>query len=131
MEAAIDAHAVIAKVAARDSAEELLKLIISEAAPHGSHALELFQKLHTEIGQILRADRAAPQAPATPGYRPMSDDEARAWERRTKINFGMHKGKLIKDVPVQYLAWLDGENDFARELHRYLGAPSVARELED
>lgn len=136
MTTTIDTTAHSAKVDARRHADEVLDLALSEAKRHGLHAREFFLRVYTQLGELLRENPADPgavpaPAPAAPlDVRPMTDDEARRWERNTTIKFGKHQGALVKDVPIEYLSWLDDQNEFARDLHRYLAAPSVAREIE-
>lgn len=56
---------------------------------------------------------------------PMTDRESLDYER-TKLGFGEHGKKLIRDVPLDYLAWLADESRRTwMLLHRYLNAPRI------
>lgn len=144
----IDTTAIAAKINARKEAEaatanarqhadEVLDLALSEAKRHGMHAREFFLRVYTQLGELLRENPADPGAakpaavlPPITRAGPMNDAEAARWGRVMRLSFGKHEGKFVKDVPIEYLSWLDDQNEFARELHRYLAAPSVAREIE-
>lgn len=79
------------------------------------------------------ASHAVPEeaAPRNDRPQPMTADEARRFERRS-MPFGQHRGKQVGDVPLEYLIWLDESSRvFQQELHRYLAAEHVQREIGD
>lgn len=121
----IDADALAAKVASRKAADDLLDLALSEAKA-APNARELLVALHAGLSEMLRLENEVAAAEPRGG---MSDDEARKWERHTFMTFGAHKGKAIKDVPLEYLLWLD-EDDFRRDLHDYLASGIAQREQD-
>ena len=59
---------------------------------------------------------------------PMSDKECRSFEDE-EMEFGQYAGKLIEDVPLDYLEWLaDTETRHARQLTRYLQSKRIKQE---
>ncbi len=84
--------------------------------------------LAVSVAAMDRAGLTQEQVDTTPANHPMTDEEAKAFGRRT-IGFGKHAGKRWDDVPAEYLAWLD-ETQWtqAKELHRYVGSAYVQRE---
>jgi hypothetical protein len=74
-----------------------------------------------------------PAASATPAVRapaePFTDAQAKAWGS-SRIQFGIHRGKRIDEIPISYLEKLVDPNDFTRHLRRYLASHRVALEQE-
>ena len=73
-----------------------------------------------------------PEAPElAKAIEPLSDLQAVFFEQTTKIPFGAHKDKLVKDAPLDYLIWLaEHEDDFVLVLRRYLKSPKIQREIK-
>lgn len=56
------------------------------------------------------------------GLEQMSTPQMKEFES-TAMPFGIHKGKMIKYVPIEYLEWLINRNEtdkFAEDLRRYI-----------
>lgn len=84
--------------------------------------------LAVSVAAMDRAGLTQEQVDPTPTEHPMTDEEAKAFGRKT-IAFGRHVGKRWDDVPSEYLAWLDDTQwTQAKELHRYVGSNYVQRE---
>ncbi len=82
------------------------------------------------IGKAATRHAPTPSLPP-PSWTPMTDDEARHFERRS-MPFGQHRGKQVGDVPLEYLIWLDeSQRQFGAELKRYLANERVQREQGD
>lgn len=120
-----------ARIAGRKFGEELVELILSESrthpvsATHPDFAAAVFEAVHKAMAGVLKVEPPKPAKDA-----PMSYEEAREWERRTKIEFGQHSGSLVKDVPLDYLLWLDGDK-FRGELKRYLASPLIQGQQQE
>ena len=61
--------------------------------------------------------------------KPMGVAELSAFEHM-QMEFGKYIGQQIKDVPLNYLLWLDGEFDFRRALKRYLASDEIQRQID-
>lgn len=68
----------------------------------------------------------APLPPQPAAVRPMDDDDARRFGRKT-LCFGIHRDKRYDEVPLDYLEWLADQN---LALSRYLASRRVQREQE-
>ncbi|MGB0600375.1 MAG: hypothetical protein ACPGLY_27170 [Rubripirellula sp.] len=58
---------------------------------------------------------------------PMTDEESRAFESHI-VEFGKWKDRMIREIPIGYLLWLDGQPDFRMKLKRYLASERIQRE---
>ena len=116
-------------VAARKSAQEVGKFIeweSSEFADDGARRIYFEQLLH-EVAS--RCPEEMPK-PTAPGVVPMTDAEATEFVLRS-MPFGIHVGKRVGDVPLEYLAWLaDQPCDFEREVKRFIKNPTIQRQYE-
>jgi uncharacterized protein (DUF3820 family) len=121
----MNASQLTARITGRKAGAELVELILSEASTHPMAAAwpeEFAQAMFAEIHKAMTAK--LPQVEAKPDRdAPMTYEEAREWERRT-LEFGKHQGEFVKDVPLEYLLWIDGDK-FRGELKRYLASPLV------
>ncbi len=80
-------------------------------------------------GRALLTAPLPPVAPVEPAITPMSDGEARGFEK-TEMPFGKHAGKPIAEVPLDYLDWLVGQNEeFNAKLARYMRNGLVQADL--
>lgn len=107
---------------ATDDVFELLSEFIKETVD-SDHMRAVWLRVGEMVDSATQVDRT-PQA--TPDA--MSDDEKKRFER-TEVPFGKHSGKQVKDVPLSYLEWIDGD-EFRTDLRRYLKHPDVWREQE-
>lgn len=72
------------------------------------------------------ADRVL--GPVETQLRVMSEDEARKFEQ-TRIQFGMHLGQEIIDVPIEYLVWVaDSQTNLQAYLRSPLGLRRISQE---
>jgi uncharacterized protein (DUF3820 family) len=86
----------------------------------------LGRRLHARPEMAAEGAKESPQRPATA---PMTDPEARAFGQQV-LSWGKHAGRTIDEVPLDYLVWLAGQEDeFRRELRRYLASPRIDAEL--
>ena len=115
----------IAARKAADEAFELMRLSIKEADISPEAMAVAWQRVHTEIGSVMLPTFAEPE-PTDSSV--MSDQEAKRFERST-MTFGKHEGEQIKDVPMSYLLWIDGD-EFRADLRRYLRREEVQQEQE-
>lgn len=60
--------------------------------------------------------------------KPMQAAELSAFEN-SQMEFGKYIGQQIKDVPLNYLLWLDDEFDFRRALKRYLASDEIQKHI--
>ncbi len=108
-----------ANKAAREAAGVVCQLILDEALSHRDTATASF------YGSLLEHLRDIVPEELWPSVKverdkPMTDDEAKRFGLQP-MPFGRHHfGKPIKDVPLDYLLWLETEPDFRRQLNRYL-----------
>jgi len=57
--------------------------------------------------------------PEVAPVRPMTPEQARDFEK-CPMPFGQHEYKPIGEVPIDYLVWLDSQEDFRKLLSQYL-----------
>ena len=114
-------------IAARKLAESARDFVVEiwqehEFTPDGD---ALFWKhLHDLIGET--AGIKLPE-PVTVGVPPMNTEESRKFGR-VPIPFGKHQNKVIDNVPLDYLLWLDAQPDFRVKLSRYLASRRIQHE---
>lgn len=129
---------IAANIAARQAAETVVDLINGELRTlidaHTQDALiPFFATLRECYGDNLTVEVVKEVERAPRGPRPMTDDEARAFERRS-MPWGKHKGKLISEVPLDYLDWvLDQPDTFKVDIERYVRSDWVrdAKKIEE
>lgn len=129
---------IAANIAARQAAETVIDLINGELRSlidaHSQDALApFFTTLRECYGVNLTVEVVKEVERAPRGPRPMTDDEARAFEKRP-MPWGKHKGKLISEVPVDYLQWvLDQPDTFKVDIERYVRSDWVrdAKKIEE
>ena len=123
----MNAETIKANMAAREAADTIHGLILDEAVSHRGNAAVAF------YGTVLSNLRAiVPDGlwPAIEVVRdePMNDEEAKRFGLQS-MPFGRHHfGTPIKDVPLDYLLWVEGEVDFRRQLNRYLRSRRMQQE---
>ena len=76
------------------------------------------------IGRLSRFCDAHDDAPCRPpppamSVMPMNEHQAKGFEAHT-MTYGVHKEKLIADVPVSWLCWLVDPSYFRDAVKRYL-----------
>ena len=116
-------------VEASNTADEVHRLASSEALRFtGDAALRFWRRLLENVCAVIppqyhptRVDRS--------DVVPMTREELREWEIK-KMPFGKHEGTQVKNVPLDYLIWLDEQPDFRRELKRYLKSDRIQREID-
>ena len=115
-----DADATKRRIGAKTHAKELIAFIDSEVAMEQTTELRwiLLDALAVRFGKNTREVVAE---------EPMSDAGSIVFERQLML-FGKHVGKRIKDMPMDYLLWLECEPDFRRKLRRYLHSERIQRE---
>jgi hypothetical protein len=111
------------RIKARETAAAIVDLAKQEAEnlPHAVRPV-----FYEEIARRLDVKFFTPPSPAAA---PFTDAQARAWGA-TRIQFGMHAGKRIDEIPLSYLEKLAEPNDFVRHLRRYLASHRIALEEE-
>lgn len=116
------------RIQARKAADEIMELVIEESRRHSPEARHFLMCLLDQLGQLLNEESPVVEQPQNNGA--MSDDDARHWERHYRIDFGKYSGQLIKDVPLDYLLWID-DDAFRRQLRRYLASDHAQQEQAD
>jgi len=115
-------------IAARKSAETVFELAVEQSRelPEAS-VVAYWCRLLLLVEQVLPSGmRVEP----TSNPSPMSEDEAKAFEKRS-MPWGKYNGTKIADVPMDYLLYIDDQKDeFRDRLHRYLASDRVQREQE-
>jgi len=79
----------------------------------------------------VRRRRPTPPATGRPRWNmePMTDAQAKAFGA-SKMPFGMHNGRRVDEVPIDYLERVADPNEFQRALRRYLNSPRIKAERE-
>lgn len=117
-------------VRCRKAAEEAFALVSDSLREELGGEPELLGKAWQQVCDAIAAVVQKPEEPAKPiASKAMSDAEAKRFENST-MQFGKHKGELVKDVPLSYLSWID-EDTFRADLRRYLLRDEVWREQEE
>lgn len=60
--------------------------------------------------------------------KPMRHEELCAFGME-RLEFGKHKGRMVDEVDLGYLEWLDSQPDFRKQLRRYLAAPTIQSQM--
>jgi len=111
-------EAIKANKAAREAADVVHHLILDEAMNHrGQTAVTYYKHILDGLRNIV-PDELWPSVDVVRDL-PMADEEARRFKKQV-MDFGIHYGKCIEDVPLDYLVWLEEQPDFRRQLNRYL-----------
>lgn len=103
-----------------EKALKILALALDSAAHDGEwkNAAVMF------IASLRKAGYAADimtaqGAPARPPYAPPKYKPTNPWwktDSTTRIHFGMHRGKLLSEIPTDYLLWLIDLRDINKNL---------------
>lgn len=121
----MDQSKIAARVAARQSAQQVVDLIAGEIKDFTDDQVESFWAIIQAI--------APPQEPtpaAEPEIVPMNDEESFGFGQRT-MQFGKHQGERIDSVPIEYVVWLaESADTFKTDLKRYLMSRRVQAEQE-
>ena len=115
---------ILKRKEARDSAQTAAELVLGEAGRHDSDAQVAFWE---QIGRLLPLPPSPVRHPGTIGIEPFNDAQARVWGK-TRISFGIHQGKRIDEVPLEYLEHIATPNEFQKHLRRYLASPRIQQE---
>jgi 5-methylcytosine-specific restriction endonuclease McrBC GTP-binding regulatory subunit McrB len=109
---------------ARESAHEIAQLARLESIGMRDGCRPRFWEcLRDEISKEI-----PPPVVSTP--RQMTDAEIREFGRST-MPFGVHLGKRIDNVPIDYLDWLLGNAaEFLVKVRQYLNSPRIQAERE-
>lgn len=85
--------------------------------------LRFWESLRDEIAKEV-------PAPVVAGPKQMTEAEIREFGRST-MPFGVHLGKRIDNVPIEYLDWLLGNAaEFLVKVRQYLNSPRIQAERE-
>ncbi len=105
---------IAAKIRGREIALELLSLAMDEPPEVRESIAEGLCKALSTTDAEKKPDAAEPP------------QEPIARLAAVRLDFGLHKGKFIDDVPLDYLDWLCGETEeTARKLRAYLKHPEL------
>lgn len=116
-EALADTNRIKARVYGRNTAREVVGLLSIEAEPPELQ-IEISEAFIDELWKLL------PQRPVAEQSKPALEPIARLG--RLQIPFGIHKGKVFDDVPLDYLDWLAREQEgFYKSLRAYLTHPDL------
>lgn len=86
--------------------------------------LRFWESLRDEIAKEL-------PTPVVSSPRQMSEDEIRAFGRSV-MRYGIHGGKVIDEVPIDYLEFISSESaEFMRKVRQYLNSPRIQSEREE
>jgi uncharacterized protein (DUF3820 family) len=111
-------------VVASDAAKLLVELIKEEANNHEVALQRFYQVILDHIPKVY-----LPKVEKPKKQQPMSKREVYVFEKK-EFPFGKYKGILIGNVPLSYLLWLEEENRFNLELHRYLLSDDIQKEQD-
>ena len=126
----IDEDKVTQAVQAREYADDMATMIQedmygTDAGAHLEFLIRLIARLRADM-----PDEKPPEQEPWCGP-PMMHEEARDFETQTML-FGKWANHYIHGVPIDYLLWLEGEDDFRKSLNRYLRSDvGQARQGED
>lgn len=110
----VDFKKVGIRISARKTADELFTLISIPEEYSSDYAEALLEKLAELLPKpILKAKGAPKEIPI-------------ARLGSTVMDFGKHKGKKLDQVPLDYLHWLQSEQEtFMWQLNNYLNHPQL------
>lgn len=120
----MDDRQVLENKHGRESAHEIAQLARLES-------IGMREGCRARFWECLR-DEIAKEVPAqvVVGPKQMNDAELREFGRST-MPFGVHLGKRIDNVPIEYLDWLLGNAaEFLVKVRQYLNSPRIQAERE-
>lgn len=120
----MDDQTIIDNKRGRESAYQIAELARLETIPLSAVARSRFwESLRDEVAKEV-------PAPVVVGPKQMNDAELREFGRST-MPFGVHLGKRIDNVPIEYLDWLLGNAaEFLVNVRQYLNSPRIKAERE-
>jgi len=120
----VDDQTVQARIDARKRASVVADLVSDEAIVISEPAREAFW---IELWRLLGAQTRPPA-----GFRgePMTDKQAKVFGA-VLMPFGLHKGKRVDEVPLEYLERLTDPSSFLKEVRRYLASRRIRNEPRD
>jgi uncharacterized protein (DUF3820 family) len=125
-------HVIAERVIARQQADELHSLALDATITFTSDAaLAFWKRMLEHVLTVLPAEHHPIRVVERGPWAAMTNEEAREFETKETMDFGIHCGKHISDVPWEYLTWLDEQQKFQRNLNRYLRNEHIERLTED
>ena len=108
----------------RESAHEIAQLARLES-------IGMREGCRARFWECLRDEIAkAVPAPVVVGPKQMTEAEIREFGRE-KMRYGIHGGKPIDEVPLDYLEFLVNDSaEFLRKIRQYLNSPRIQAERE-
>ena len=124
-------NSIRSRVKGRQLAVEMFCLVQDDANVLGPIGKLGFLESVVEIAKAAIAALNPPEGPVIDGDtdKAMNDAQAKKFGGQ-EINFGVHAGKRIDEVPIGYLLMLVDENEFKKKLRRYLASPRIKAEME-
>ena len=118
---------LVENIATRKLASEVFELAGDQAAGlPGPQKVRFWKHLIRLASQFVELSGTEP---SDTKREIMSDRESRIFGD-ARIQFGMHRGTRVDEIPLEYLEWLDDQPDFRCELRRYLNSERLKREME-
>jgi len=129
-----DEQTITDRVKARAEADEVADLAqsVADGLTGSSGVYEYWKRLVTRVA-VAGATGPNKLTPAEldPRRDVMTDSQARAFGN-VLFSFGLHKGKRVDEVPLDYLVWLVEQKDpFKEQLARYVKSRRVQSEQAD
>jgi len=114
--------AIVDNKIARQSGESAAELLHDEAAKHTASMEHFWRAVVDAIPSEYIPIVVQPKS------KPMTTVEAATFAEEI-LRFGKYTGCRVRDVPLDYLVWLEEQpDDFRKSLNRYLRHPSVMAE---
>jgi uncharacterized protein (DUF3820 family) len=112
---------ILAKVKARNEASVVFGLAAGEAEQivDDGARVAFWRALLGAICDVLPSEEQPTRVVEKGSMAAMTNEEAKAFEAEL-MPFGKWANKLVCEVPLDYLDWLDGQRDFRKQLNRYL-----------
>lgn len=115
------------RINGRKRAEELFALLAEDASSLSECGRAAFwESVSSQLIDVLPVS----SQPEANSDQPMSDKSAAIYGRETVFPFGKYAGQRVDEVPIDYLAMLVDDNDFKKQLRRYLRSERIQREQE-
>ena len=111
-------------VMASDAAKVLVELIKEEANNHEGALQRFYQVILDHIPKVY-----LPKVEKPKKQQPMNKREVVIFEKR-EMPYGKYKRITLGNVPLSYLVWMDEENPFHVDLHRYLLSDYIQKEQD-
>lgn len=110
------------KIRGRQGADEALELIAELAEAYsGDGELSFWSRIRDKA-----TERLPKKESPTKSDHAMTDGQAAMFEK-SLMPYGIHEGKPIAQVPLEYLDWLIGQqDDFKVQVRRYLANKRVS-----